>query len=33
VKIISHYVWLHHRFPLSYRETEEIMAERGVILS
>jgi len=30
VEIISHCVWLYHRFPLSYREIEEMMAERGV---
>jgi putative transposase len=33
VEIISHCVWLYHRFPLSYREIEEMMAERGVIVS
>jgi putative transposase len=26
-------VWLYFRFRLSYRDVEEIMAERGVILS
>jgi hypothetical protein len=33
VEIISRCVWLYHRFPLSYREIEEMMAERGVIVS
>ena len=32
-EIISHCVWLYFRFSLSYRDIEEIMAERGVILS
>ena len=29
-EVISHCVWLYHRFPLSYREIEVMMAERGV---
>jgi putative transposase len=33
VEIISHRVWLYHRFPLSFREIEEMMAERGVLVS
>ncbi|MFJ4519264.1 IS6 family transposase, partial [Streptomyces sp. NPDC088816] len=33
VEIISHCVWLYHRFPLSYREVEELMFERGVLVS
>jgi putative transposase len=33
VEIISHCVWLYHRFPLSLREVEEMMAERGVSVS
>jgi putative transposase len=32
-EIISHSVWLYYRFCLSYREVEELMAERGVILT
>jgi putative transposase len=32
-EIISHCVWLYHRFPLSLREVEELMAERGVVVS
>jgi putative transposase len=31
--IISHCVWLYFRFCLSYRDVEELMAERGVILT
>ncbi|MFF3787240.1 transposase [Streptomyces sp. NPDC001933] len=30
VEIIAHCVWLHFRFPLSFREVEELMLERGV---
>src|ERR671916_3143581 len=26
-------VWLYHRFPLSFREVEEMMLQRGIILS
>ncbi|MCX4902456.1 IS6 family transposase [Streptomyces sp. NBC_00892] len=33
VEIISHWVWLYFRFPLSFREVEELMLERGVIVS
>ena len=33
VEIISHCVWLYHRFPLSLRDVQEMMAERGVIVS
>ncbi|MGW4027536.1 IS6 family transposase [Streptomyces sp. NPDC005009] len=33
VEVISHCVWLYFRFPLSYREVEELMLERGVIVS
>jgi putative transposase len=32
-EIISHSVWLYDRFSLSYRDVEELMAERGVTLS
>ena len=32
-EIISHCVWLYHRFPLSFREVEELMLERGVDVS
>ncbi|WP_406500892.1 IS6 family transposase [Streptomyces sp. NBC_00846] len=33
VEIISHCVWLYFRFPLSFREVEELMLERGVMVS
>jgi putative transposase len=33
VEIISHCIWLYHRFPLSFREVEEIMLERGIVVS
>ena len=31
--IISHAVWLYHRFCLSFRDVEDLLAERGVIVS
>nr|WP_202499231.1 IS6 family transposase [Streptomyces sp. SID5476] len=33
VEVISHCVWLYHRFPLSFREVEELMLERGIVVS
>ena len=33
VEIIGHCVWLYHRFPLSFREVEEMMLARGIIVS
>lgn len=30
---IAHRVWLYFRFPLSFREVEELMLERGVVVS
>jgi putative transposase len=33
VEIISHCVWLYYRFPLSFREVEEMMLRRGVVVS
>jgi putative transposase len=33
VEIISHGVWLYHRFPLSLRDVEQLMAQRGVNVS
>ncbi|MER6114087.1 IS6 family transposase [Streptomyces hirsutus] len=33
VEVISHCVWLYFRFPLSFREVEELMLERGVVVS
>ncbi|MDP9478484.1 MAG: IS6 family transposase [Actinomycetota bacterium] len=32
-EIISHCVWLYFRFCLSYRDVEEMMAQRGVIVT
>jgi putative transposase len=32
-EIIGHCVWLYFRFCLSYRDVEELMAERGIILT
>lgn len=32
-EIISHCVWLYHRFGLSLREVEELLAERGVAVT
>jgi putative transposase len=31
--IISYSVWLYHRFCLSFRDVEELLAERGVTVS
>lgn len=31
--VISHAVWLYHRFALSYREVEELLAARGVVVT
>ncbi|MFJ9012728.1 IS6 family transposase [Streptomyces canus] len=33
VEVISHCVWLYHRFPLSFREVEELMLKRGIVVS
>jgi putative transposase len=33
VEIISYCVWLYHRFPLSLRDVEQMMAQRGVRVS
>ena len=32
-EIINHCVWLCFRFPLSFREVEKAMLERGVLIS
>ena len=29
-EIISHSVWLYHRFCLSFRDVEELLAKRGI---
>ena len=31
--IISHAVWLYHRYCLSFRDAEDLLAERGIIVS
>ena len=31
--IISHAVWLYHRFCLSFRDVEDLLAERGIVVS
>ena len=31
--IIQHAIWLYLRFTLSYRDVEELLAERGLDLS
>ncbi len=33
VEIISHCVWLYHRFPLSVREVEKMMLAHGVLVT
>jgi putative transposase len=32
-EIISHGVWLYYRFTLSYRDVQELLMERGIIVS
>jgi putative transposase len=32
-EIISHAVWLHYRFRLSFRDVEDLLAERGITVS
>lgn len=32
-EIISHAVWMYFRFTLSYRDVEELLADRGIIVS
>ncbi|ASV84432.1 putative transposase [Ochrobactrum quorumnocens] len=29
-EIIAHAVWLYYRFPLSFRDVEDLLAERGI---
>ncbi len=31
--IISHAVWLYFRFTLSFRDVEELLAERGIVVT
>ena len=32
-EIISHAVWLYHRFCLGFREVEELLAKRGITVT
>jgi putative transposase len=32
-EIINHAVWLYHRFCLSFRDVEDLLAERGIVVS
>ena len=32
-ELIAHAVWLYHRFALSLRDVEELLAERGIVVS
>jgi putative transposase len=32
-EIISHAVWLYHRFCLSFRDVEDLLAKRGILVS
>ena len=32
-EIISHAVWLYHRFGLSFRDVEDLLAQRGVTVT
>ncbi len=32
-EVIAHTVWLYLRFPLSFRDVEELLAERGIRVS
>ncbi len=32
-EIIAHAVWLYYRFNLSYRDVEELLAARGVVVT
>ena len=32
-EVISHAVWLYHRFALSFREVEDLLAKRGISVS
>ena len=32
-EIISHAIWLYHRFTLSFRDIEEMLACRGIVVT
>jgi len=31
--IIQYAVWLYHGFPLSYRDVQEVLHQRGIVVS
>ena len=31
--VIGYAVWLYHRFTLSYRDVEELLLERGIVVT
>src|SRR5688572_3424803 len=33
VEVISYAIWVYHRFCLSFRDVEDLLAERGIIVS
>lgn len=33
IEIVAHAIWLYHRFGLSLREVEEMLLERGIVVS
>jgi len=32
-EIISHAAWLYHRFCLSFRDVDELLAKRGIVVT
>jgi putative transposase len=32
-QVISHAVWVYHRFTLSFQDVEELLAARGIIVT
>ena len=32
-EIVSHAVWINHRFGLSFRDAEDLLAQRGIMLT
>ena len=33
INIIQHALWLYHRFPLSERDVQELLHQRGIVVS
>ena len=33
ISVIQHAIWLYHRFPLSYRDVQELLQEGGIEVS